>query len=87
MPPRIVFSPQYDITLFGLERLHPFDSRKYGRAWAALREEFGASFRSITSRRKGRPARTSWAACIPTRIWTVRSARPLTWRVRSKFRR
>ena len=39
--PVLVFSPRYDISFFGLERLHPFDSRKYGRAWAALYDEFG----------------------------------------------
>jgi histone deacetylase 11 len=27
----LVYSPNYDITAFGLERLHPFDSRKYRR--------------------------------------------------------
>ncbi len=27
----LVYSPKYNITAFGLERLHPFDSRKYGR--------------------------------------------------------
>jgi histone deacetylase 11 len=27
----IVYSPNYDISAFGLERLHPFDSRKYCR--------------------------------------------------------
>src|SRR3954464_7594023 len=27
----VVYSPAYNITAFGLERLHPFDSRKYGR--------------------------------------------------------
>ncbi len=27
----IVYSPRYDITAFGLERLHPFDSRKFRR--------------------------------------------------------
>src|SRR5215207_6662505 len=39
--PALVHSSQYDISFFGLERLHPFDSRKYSRTWAALREEFG----------------------------------------------
>jgi histone deacetylase 11 len=39
--PVLVFSSQYNISFFGLERVHPFDSRKYGRAWAALFEEFG----------------------------------------------
>jgi histone deacetylase 11 len=39
--PRIVYSPRYNIGFFGLERLHPFDSRKYGRAWRYLRHRFG----------------------------------------------
>src|SRR5688572_21513140 len=40
--PAIVFSPHYDISFLGLERLHPFDSRKYGRAWNELQTRFGA---------------------------------------------
>lgn len=32
----IVYHPRYNITAFGLERLHPFDSRKYGRIHQAL---------------------------------------------------
>jgi acetoin utilization deacetylase AcuC-like enzyme len=39
--PRIIYSPRYNIGLFGLERLHPFDSRKYGRAWNVLRSRCG----------------------------------------------
>ncbi|MDZ4669635.1 MAG: histone deacetylase [Phototrophicales bacterium] len=31
--PKIVFSPEYDIHFMGLEKLHPFDTRKYSRAW------------------------------------------------------
>src|SRR2546426_648227 len=27
----LVYSPRYNITAFGLERLHPFDSRKFRR--------------------------------------------------------
>jgi histone deacetylase 11 len=38
----LVYSPQYNIGLFGLERWHPFDSRKYGRTWAELRRRLGA---------------------------------------------
>lgn len=38
---RIVYSGHYDISFFGIERLHPFDSRKYGRAWNLLRMQFG----------------------------------------------
>ncbi len=39
--PRLVYHRRYNIGLFGLERLHPFDSRKYGRAWSVLRKQFG----------------------------------------------
>jgi histone deacetylase 11 len=41
LSPRIVYSPRYNIGPFGLECLHPFDSRKFGRAWAVLRSRFG----------------------------------------------
>ncbi|CAI2371448.1 unnamed protein product [Moneuplotes crassus] len=34
----IVYSPGYNITAFGLEKLHPFDSRKYGRIYNFLTE-------------------------------------------------
>lgn len=39
--PRLVYAPQYNIGFLGLERLHPFDSRKYGRAWDRLRRGYG----------------------------------------------
>jgi histone deacetylase 11 len=41
----IAYSPHYNITFFGVERLHPFDSRKYGRAWELLRTEFGSALK------------------------------------------
>ncbi|MEM6692979.1 MAG: histone deacetylase [Planctomycetota bacterium] len=41
-PPRIVYSRRYNIGFWGLERLHPFDSRKYGRAWNLLKHHFGS---------------------------------------------
>ena len=37
---KIVYHRHYNIGFFGLERLHPFDSRKYGRAWRCLQREF-----------------------------------------------
>jgi histone deacetylase 11 len=40
---RLIMSPHYDIRLWGIERLHPFDSCKYGRAWEGLRARFGAA--------------------------------------------
>lgn len=46
--PRLVFSPGYDIHFLGLENLHPFDSRKYGRAWNVLLKQFGESLATVT---------------------------------------
>ena len=43
--PRIVYASQYNIGFLGLERLHPFDSRKYGRAWGQLRKRYGDRLR------------------------------------------
>lgn len=37
----LVYSPRYEFSLFGAERLHPFDSRKYTRAWARLEQRLG----------------------------------------------
>lgn len=45
--PRIVYSRNYNIGFYGLERLHPFDSRKYGRAWKLLRQHFGSSLNML----------------------------------------
>ncbi len=45
--PRVVYSRHYNIGFYGLERLHPFDSRKYGRAWKLLRGHFGSALRQL----------------------------------------
>ena len=50
--PRVVYSPHYNIGFYGLERLHPFDSRKYGRAWKQLRNRFGSSLKRYHVRPK-----------------------------------
>jgi histone deacetylase 11 len=39
--PKVVYSKGYDIKFLGLEKLHPFDSCKYSRAWNVLVERFG----------------------------------------------
>jgi histone deacetylase 11 len=44
---RIVYSRHYNIGFFGLERLHPFDSRKYGRAWKRLQQAVGPCLRKL----------------------------------------
>ena len=33
---KLVYTRRYNIGFLGFERLHPFDSRKYGRAWHAV---------------------------------------------------
>ena len=43
----LIYSPRYNIGFFGFERLHPFDSRKYGRAWRLLRRRFGPALKRI----------------------------------------
>ena len=43
---KVVYSSRYNIGFFGVERLHPFDSRKYGRAWRLLRQREGKLLRS-----------------------------------------
>ena len=40
--PRIVYSMHYNIRACGIEKLHPFDSCKYGRAMRRIREQLGA---------------------------------------------
>ncbi len=52
--PKIVYSPSYNIGFLGVERLHPFDSRKYGRAWSVLHNQFGRNLTKVHVR----PARS-----------------------------
>lgn len=41
----VVYDPRYNIGFLGVERLHPFDSRKYGRAWRELKRQLGSELR------------------------------------------
>lgn len=45
--PCVVYSPRYNIGFYGLERLHPFDTRKYGRVWKRLKRHFGSDLRHL----------------------------------------
>ncbi|MEM7347325.1 MAG: histone deacetylase, partial [Chloroflexota bacterium] len=38
---KLIYHPNYNIGFLGLENLHPFDSKKYGRAYQALEATFG----------------------------------------------
>jgi len=37
----LFYSPQYNISFWGLERIHPFDAAKYGKVVTALKKYFG----------------------------------------------
>ena len=50
--PRVVYARQYNIKAMGLEKLHPFDSRKYGRAWVTLRRSHRELLRAAHIRPK-----------------------------------
>jgi histone deacetylase 11 len=43
----IIFSPRYDMGVLGIERLHPFDSRKPGKVYAWLVERTGIDRRKF----------------------------------------
>ena len=40
----LIYAPNYNYGFWGLERLHPFDSRKFSKAFSLLRRRFGAGF-------------------------------------------
>lgn len=44
---KVVYSRHYNIGFYGLERLHPFDSRKYGRVWRVLKRELGSRLKGM----------------------------------------
>ncbi len=47
LQPKIVYSPHYNIRFLGLEKLHPFDSCKYGHAWQQLLDWFGNQLENL----------------------------------------
>jgi histone deacetylase 11 len=63
---RVLFSPGYDFSLLGLERLHPFDAHKYGRAWALVEKELGPALDSIAMEPK-QPASDELLMLVHTR--------------------
>lgn len=48
MPPSLIYTPHYDLHFMGIEKLHPFDGRKYSRAWQLLYNKHGQKLRDIT---------------------------------------
>ncbi len=49
MKTRLVYSPHYDFSILGIEKLHPFDAKKYSKAWALLQNEFGNTINQYTT--------------------------------------
>jgi histone deacetylase 11 len=47
--PRIFHTPAYDISFWGIERLHPFDSRKSSRALKRVRDALGSRFQGLVN--------------------------------------
>jgi histone deacetylase 11 len=39
--PIFYYSPRYDFSMFGIERLHPFDARKFSRAFSIIERRLG----------------------------------------------
>jgi histone deacetylase 11 len=44
---RVVYHPRYNLGFPGAQRLHPFDLRKYARAWQVLRKSLGDRLRDM----------------------------------------
>jgi histone deacetylase 11 len=50
VPTRLVYSPDYDLSLPGVDWLHPFDGRKYSQAWALVEAALGAGLAGLWDR-------------------------------------
>jgi hypothetical protein len=71
----LVYSPGYDLSMFGLERLHPFDGRKYSKAWGLVTERLGDAARRLLEQPLG-PAEDADLLRVHTRehLDSLRSA-------------
>lgn len=49
----LIYSENYNISFMGLEKLHPFDSKKYGRAMSVLYKRFGKALDKIVKSPEG----------------------------------
>lgn len=49
MKTRLVYSPHYDFSLMGLEKLHPFDPKKFSKTWQLLYKKFGRKLNHQTT--------------------------------------
>ena len=49
MKTQLVYSPEYNFSIMGLEKLHPFDAKKFSRTWSLLQAEFGETLSNLTT--------------------------------------
>lgn len=47
MQNKLVYSPVYDFALFGVEKFHPFDGKKYSKAWGMLKQKIGSALNKM----------------------------------------
>ncbi|MCC6188836.1 MAG: histone deacetylase [Anaerolineales bacterium] len=74
--PRVVYSSAYDIHFLGLERLHPFDGRKFTRAWRYARRLLGPEIERRTLCPRGPISREQLLAVhTPEYLARLRSSR------------
>jgi histone deacetylase 11 len=72
---KLVYTGRYNIGFLGFERLHPFDSRKYGRAWRAIGREVRRS-RNRAWVRVARPASIAELAAVHDPAYLTRLGDP-----------
>jgi len=46
LKPVLVYAPGYDLSLPGFARFHPFEGRKFSRAWEIIEKRLGPSLSS-----------------------------------------
>ncbi len=88
LPMKLVYIRHYNIGFLGLERMHPFDSRKYGRAWKAI----GRAVRRLRNRAwVGVPRPVSVADLMavhdPTYLKRLNDPLELSWALELPFLR
>lgn len=49
MKTRLVYSPHYNFSMLGLEKLHPFDATKFSKVWQTLYKKYGNKLNHYTT--------------------------------------
>jgi histone deacetylase 11 len=73
--PAVVYSPDYDLHLMGLERFHPFDGRKYSKAYRLALKHLGSRLKRRTIR-PARPIETHELLAVHTETYLSKLKAP-----------